>query len=171
MTSRLVFVVAVARNGVIGADNGTPWRLPSDLARFRELTWGKPLIMGRRTFESIGRPLPGRETIALSRDPAFAAPGAHVARSPEEALGRAETLAVSMAATEIIVAGGAQIYDAFLSQADIVHLTEVALTVAGDAAFPRLAAGDWRETARTTPPRSATDEADFSWVTLERMRK
>ncbi len=171
MTTKLVFVVAVAQNGVIGAHNGIPWRLPSDLKRFRELTWGKPLIMGRRTFESIGRPLPGRETIALSRDPAFGAPGAHVARSPEEALRLALTLADSMAAREIIVAGGAQIYDAYLPRADIIHLTEVALTVAGDAVFPRPAAGDWREAARRTPQRSEKDEADFSWVTLERLRK
>lgn len=170
MSSKLVFVVAVAQNGVIGAGNLTPWRLPSDLRRFRELTWGKPLVMGRRTFETIGRPLPGRETIALSRDPAFGAPGAHVARNPEEALGLAETLAASMVAREIVVAGGAQIYDAFLERVDLIHLTEVALTVEGDAIFPRLALGDWRETARETPARSVGDEADFSWVTLERVR-
>lgn len=170
MGSRLIFVVAAAKNGVIGAGNATPWRLPSDLRRFRELTWGKPLIMGRRTFDSIGRPLPGRETVALSRDPTFAAPGAHVARSLEGALDLAERLAASMAASEIVVAGGAQLFDAFIEQADIIHLTEVALTVEGDAVFPRLAPADWRETARETPTRSRDDEADFSFVTLERVR-
>lgn len=163
-------MAAVAENGVIGAKERTPWRLPSDLKHFRDLTWGKPLIMGRRTFDSIGRPLPGRETIALSQDTDFRAPGAHVARSLEEALGLAETLAAEMRAQEIIIAGGAQIYAAFLARADVVHLTEVALTVAGDAVFPRLAPSDWREAARLTPPRAAEDEADFSWVTLERRR-
>lgn len=170
MSVKLVFVVAAARNGVIGCDNVTPWRLPTDLKRFRELTWGKPLVMGRRTFESIGRPLPGRETIALSRDPAFSAPGAHVARSPREALRLAGELAGSMGAGEIAVAGGAQIFEALLPQADLVHLTEVELAVAGDAIFPRLSPDEWREIARETPPRAQGDEADFSFVTLERRR-
>lgn len=170
MAIRLTFVVAAARNGVIGAGNVTPWRLPSDLRRFRELTWGKPLIMGRRTFESIGRPLAGRETIVLTRDPAFFAPGAHVAHSPEKALRDAERLAEAMAAQEIAVAGGAQIYAALLTRADVIHLTEVALAPAGDTAFPPLAPEEWREIARTTPPRAQEDEADFSFVTLERVR-
>lgn len=165
---KLVFVAAVARNGVIGADARTPWRLKSDLARFRELTWGRPLLMGRRTFDSIGRPLPGRETVALSRDPEFRPAGAHLARSLEEALDRATRLAEAMKAPEIIVAGGAQIYSAFLPRAEVIHLTEVALTVAGDARFPALDPGEWRVTARETPLRAAEDEADFEYLRLER---
>ena len=168
MTPKLVFVAAVARNGVIGANERTPWRLKSDLARFRELTWGKPLLMGRRTFESIGRPLPGRETVALSRDPEFLPEGAHLARSPEEALDLATRLAEAMQSPEILVAGGAQIYSAFLPRADVIHLTEVALTVAGDALFPALDPGEWRETARETPHRTAEDEADFHYLRFER---
>jgi dihydrofolate reductase len=167
---KLVLVVAAATNGVIGAGNATPWRLPSDLKRFRELTWGKPLIMGRRTFESIGRALPGRETVVLSRDPAFRAPGAHSARNIEEARALSERLAETMAVEEIVVAGGAQVYEAFLPQADLVHLTEVETTVAGDAMFPRLSPREWREVARRRPPRATGDEADFSWVLLERAR-
>jgi dihydrofolate reductase len=168
VTPKLVFVAAVARNGVIGAKERTPWRLKSDLARFRELTWGKPLLMGRRTFESIGRPLPGRETVALSRDPQFRPEGAHHARSLEEALSLASRLAESMRSPEIVIAGGAQIYSAFLPQADVIHLTEVALTIAGDALFPALDAAQWRETASETPPRTAEDEADFRYLRLER---
>jgi dihydrofolate reductase len=170
MRSKLVFVVAAARNGVIGADCRTPWRLPTDLRRFRELTWGKPLLMGRRTYESIGGPLPGRETIALSRDPGFRPEGAHVARSLEEALARGEALAEATGTGEIMVAGGGQIFDALLDRADIVQLTEVALTVAGDAVFPRLDPRDWREALRWAPPRAAEDEADFAFVTFERRR-
>ncbi|MBG0811880.1 dihydrofolate reductase [Methylosinus sp. H3A] len=168
MTPKLVFVAAVARNGVIGAEERTPWRLKSDLQRFRELTWGKPLLMGRRTFESIGRPLPGRETVALSRDSDFRPEGAHLARSLEEALGLATRLADSMKSPEIIVAGGAQIYSAFLPLADVIHLTEVELTIAGDALFPTLDPAEWRETARETPRRTAEDEADFHYLRLER---
>ncbi|WP_166144199.1 dihydrofolate reductase [Methylosinus sp. RM1] len=168
MTLKLVFVAAVARNRVIGAKERTPWRLASDLARFRELTWGKPLVMGRRTFESIGRALPGRETVALSRDPDFRPEGAHVARSRAEALALATRLAESMRAPEVIVAGGAQVYSAFLPQADVIHLTEVALTVAGDALFPALDSAQWRETRRETPPRLPEDEADFQYLRLER---
>ncbi|WP_201281668.1 dihydrofolate reductase [Methylosinus sp. Ce-a6] len=168
MTPKLVFVAAVARNGVIGAQERTPWRLKSDLRRFRELTWGKPLLMGRRTFESIGRPLPGRKTVVLSRDAEFRAQGEHLARSPEEALDAAARLAESMGASEIIVAGGAQIYSAFLARADVIHLTEVALNVAGDARFPALDPGEWRETWRETPRRTDEDEADFHYLRLER---
>jgi dihydrofolate reductase len=126
--------------------------------------------MGRRTFESIGRILPGRETVALSRDPSFRPAGAHVARSPEEALRLVEALARAMGADEAAVAGGAEIYAALLPQADVIHLTEVALTVAGDALFPALDPRDWRETHRFAPPRAAEDEADFAFVRLERSR-
>ena len=168
MKPKLVFVAAVARNGVIGAKERTPWRLKSDLARFRALTWGRPLLMGRRTFESIGRPLPGRETVALSRDPQFRPEGAHLARDLEEALELATRLAEAMRSPEIIIAGGAQIYSAFLPRADVIHLTEVALTVAGDALFPALDPEQWRVAARETPPRTAEDEADFQYLRLER---
>lgn len=170
MRQRLVFVAAAARNGVIGRDARTPWRLPSDLRRFRALTWGKPLLMGRRTFESIGAALPGRETIALSRDPDFRAPGAHVARGVEEALGLAARLAEAMEASEIVVAGGAQIYAALLPRAEAIELTEVELTVVGDALFPALDPREWREVSREAWPRAAGDEADFVHVRLERVR-
>ncbi len=170
MTIKLVAVVAAARNGVIGAGGGLPWRVSSDLRRFKELTMGKPMIMGRRTWNSIGRPLPGRETVVLTREPAFAAEGAHVARSPEEALATARRLADYIDADEIIIAGGAEIFRAFLDRTDVIHFTEIALHSAGDVFFPALDPEYWREVAREAPPRGAKDEADFAFVTLERRK-
>jgi dihydrofolate reductase len=170
MTPKLVAIVAVARNGVIGANNQIPWRISSDLKRFKALTLGKPLIMGRRNFDSIGRPLPGRETVAISRDPGFAPPGVHVARDPDEAVRIASILAEKMGADEIIVAGGEQIYRALLDRTELIHLTEVALTVAGDVSFPKLDPAEWREISREAPSRGDKDEADFAYVTLERRR-
>jgi dihydrofolate reductase len=166
---RLVAVVARAKNNVIGADNGLPWRVSSDLKRFKALTLGKPIIMGRRTFDSIGRPLPGRETVVLTRDPAFRAEGAHVAASPGEALAAARRLAALVGAKEIVVAGGTEIFRAFLDRTDVIHLTEIALEPEGDAHFPALDPKAWREVARETPPRGERDEADFAFVTLERI--
>lgn len=171
MKPKLVAVVAMARNRVIGVDNGLPWRLSSDLKRFKARTLGKPLIMGRRTFESIGRLLPGRETVIVSRDPAFAPQGAHVARDPDEALAVASRLAEKAGVNEIIIAGGEQIYRAFLDRTDLIRLTEVAVTVEGDAIFPPLDPTEWREISRETPPRGDKDDADFAFVTLERRRK
>jgi dihydrofolate reductase len=167
---KLVAVVAMARNGVIGADNGLPWRVSSDLKRFKALTWGKPMIMGRRTFDSIGRPLPGRETVVLTRDPLFSAEGAHIACNPDEALATARRLAAHVGASEIIIAGGADVFRAYLDQTDVIHLTEIALHAAGDTYFPSLDPAEWLEVARETPPRAEQDEAHFTYVMLERRR-
>jgi dihydrofolate reductase len=126
--------------------------------------------MGRKTWDAIGAPLPGRETIIVTRDPAFAPPEAHVAHSLDDALTQAQALAARMGATEIIVGGGAEIYRGLLDKTEIIHLTEVDLEVPGDAFFPRLEPAFWREIARETPPRGPRDEAAFSFVTLERRR-
>lgn len=168
MTPKLVAVVARAQNGVIGVGNGLPWRLSSDLKRYKARTWGRPMIMGRRTWESIGRPLPGRESVVVTRSRGYAAPGAHVATSLAESLAIARRLAAEMAAPEIIVAGGAEIYRALLGETQMIELTEVALDIPGDAYFPELSPLDWEEIARETPPRGEKDEADFSFVTLRR---
>jgi dihydrofolate reductase len=165
---KIVFVVAVARNGVIGAAGALPWRLPSDLKRFRETTWGKPMIMGRKTFQSIGKPLPGRETIVVTRDPAFSAEGVHVARSIEQAYSLAQVRAGAMDADEIMIVGGAEVYAAFAGLADRIVLTEVALEPAGDAVFPPLDPDLWREVSREAPPRGPKDEADFVIKVYER---
>jgi dihydrofolate reductase len=171
MKPKLVAVVARAKNGVIGARNDLPWRLSSDLKRFKAITMGKPMIMGRRTWDSIGRPLPGREIVVLTRDAGFHAEGAHVATNPAEALATARRLASLVGAEEIIIAGGGDVFRVFLDRTEVIHLTEVALDIPGDAHFPALDLQEWEETARETPPRGAKDEADFVYVTLRRRRR
>ena len=168
MQPELVAVAAVARNGVIGADNGLPWRVSSDLKHFKALTMGKPLILGRRTFESLRRPLPGREIIVVTRDPRFSPAGVRIARSPLEALAIARSLAKALAVDEIVVGGGAEIFGALMDETQRIELTEIALEPEGDAFFPSLDMAQWRETKRETPPRGERDEADFAFVTLAR---
>lgn len=168
MQPALVAVAAVARNGVIGADNGLPWRVSSDLKHFKALTMGKPLILGRRTFESLQRPLPGREIIVVTRDPRFSPAGVRIAHSPLEALAVARRLARALAVDEIVVGGGAEIFRALMDETQRIELTEIALEPKGDAFFPRLDMAQWRETKRETPPRGERDEADFAFVTLAR---
>lgn len=168
MKPKLVAVVARAQNGVIGVGNGLPWRLSTDLKRYKARTWGRPMIMGRRTWDSIGRPLPGRESVVVTRRPDFAAPGAHVARSIDESLELAGRIAREMGSDEIIVAGGAEIYRALLDQTAIIELTEVGLDIPGDAYFPAVHPAEWEEIARDAPPRGEKDEADFAFVTLLR---
>jgi dihydrofolate reductase len=168
MNPKLVAVVARAQNGVIGVGNGLPWRLSTDLKRYKARTWGRPMIMGRRTWDSIGRPLPGRESVVVTRRPGFDAPGAHVASTIEESLELARRIAIRMGSDEIIVAGGEEIYRALLDQIAMIELTEVDLDIPGDAHFPLLHPTDWEEIARESPPRSERDEADFAFVTLLR---
>ncbi len=164
----IVLVAAVARNGVIGAANALPWRLSSDLKRFKALTLGKPMVMGRKTFESIGKPLPGRETIVVTRDPAFRVEGVHVAGDVGRALYLARERASAMGADEIIIAGGGEIYAQTISSAGRLEITEVDLEVAGDARFPPIDPGQWREAFRETQQRGPNDEANFTFVTYER---
>jgi dihydrofolate reductase len=167
----IVLVAAVARNGVIGADNRLIWKLSSDLKRFRALTWGKPLVMGRKTFEAIGRPLPGRETVVVTRGVRFASAGVHVAHEIEAALRLAEEIGGRMKADEIIVAGGGEIYRQTIDRADRLFLTEVALEPAGDAFFPQLDSMLWREVRRESGERTERDEAGFAFVDYVRRRE
>jgi dihydrofolate reductase len=132
-------VVAMARNRVIGRDNALPWRLPADLAYFKRVTMGHPVIMGRRTYESIGKPLPGRLNIVVSRNPAFRAPGCTVVRSLDEAW------EVAGEAPEVCVIGGTSIFAEALSVADRIHLTEVDADVPGDTWFPEFDRSEWTE--------------------------
>jgi dihydrofolate reductase len=162
---KLAFVVAVGKNGVIGRNGGLPWRLSTDLKHLKKLTMGKPILMGRRTWDSIGRPLPGRETIIVTRDPNFSAAGAHVARSIEAGLAVAEEQAKRMHADTIMILGGADIFAALLDRADLIHLTEVDLAPVGDVIFPPLDPAQWVEIACEAPPRAANDEANVRFVT------
>jgi dihydrofolate reductase len=164
LTRRIAFVVARDRRGVIGKDGHLPWRLPDDMRQVRKLTVGKPLIMGRRTFESIGKPLPDRISIVLTRDPKFRCDGCLVARTPDEAL------ALAGDAPEVIIFGGEGVFRDFLPRADRIYLTEVDAETAGDTYFPPLEQTEWRETDRQAHPADARHPFAFSWVTLERVR-
>jgi dihydrofolate reductase len=159
---RLELVVAAARNGVIGRDNGLPWRLPADLAHFKRVTLGHPILMGRRTWDSIGRPLPGRQNIVLTRDPAFRAAGATVVHS------LAAARAAAAGADRLMVIGGAQLYRECLGAADVLHLTEVDADVDGDARFPAWRRDDWQEVWREAHPADERHAYPYSFVTLTR---
>ncbi|KZC02536.1 dihydrofolate reductase [Methylobacterium radiotolerans] len=155
-------VAAVARNGVIGRDNGLAWHLSSDLKRFKALTMGKPMLMGRRTWDSIGRPLPGRRTLVLTRDTGFRAEGVETVHDWNSAL--------AAAGAELMVVGGAEIYALALPHADRLHLTEVEAEPAGDVRFPAFDRARFRETFREAHPAGPRDEHAFAFVDWERAR-
>jgi dihydrofolate reductase len=164
----LVLVAAVAENGVIGRGNTLPWRLKSDLRRFRARTWGKPVVMGRKTFQSLGKPLAGRTNIVVSRDSSFCAPGAVVAPDLEAALETARGDALRRGADAIAVIGGADIYARALPIADRLDITLVKARPDGDARFPAIDPQTWRETDRSEQPAGPDDSASFAFVTYER---
>jgi dihydrofolate reductase len=170
----LAIVAAIAENGVIGDGRGLPWHLPSDLQHFRKVTMGKPLLMGRKTFESIGRVLSGRETIVVTRDRAFLpSPGnrqaaIHVAHDLTAALTLAEARARAMGAEEIILAGGGNLYESLIGHAERMHLTFVDIAPAGAITFPKIDWSIWLEVSRVRPRPSANDEATFAFVDFDR---
>jgi dihydrofolate reductase len=168
MNLPLILIAAIAENGVIGKDNGLPWHLTSDLKRFRTLTMGKPMIMGRKNFQSIGRVLPGRETIVVTRDRDFAADGVHVVHSIEDALARAMERAAAMQAEEIVLAGGSEIYAAMIDKVDKMHITFVDLSPKGDTFFPAIDWSQWVEESRLRPPKDGKDDTTFSFVDYRR---
>lgn len=167
---QIVFVVAVAENGVIGRDNAMPWHLRSDLKRLKAITLGRPVIMGRRTFASIGRPLPGRTNIVVTRDKAFQAPGIVVAPSLDAAHDIALGDALRRFVTEIMVIGGAEIFAQWLTKAGRLEITEVHAAPEGDTFLKPVDLAEWRETARTRHSKAEGDTVDFSYVTYERRR-
>lgn len=154
-------IAAVGRNGALGANGGMPWRLSSDLKRFRALTMGKPLVMGRKTFDSIGRPLPGREIIVVTRDSRWSQEGVRVAPGLDEAL------ALVADAPEVMMGGGGEIYRLVWDRADRLYLTQVNLAPQADVTFPVVQAARWRETRREQGVRGPNDEADFCFVDYE----
>ncbi len=164
----IVFLVAMGENGVIGRDGDMPWRLSTDLRRFKALTLGKPVIMGRRTFASIGRPLPGRDIIVVTRQADFAVDGVTVAASPAEAVAAARRIAAGTGASEIVVAGGGEIYRALVGEASRLVVTEVHARPDGDVHFPAIDPAVWREVGREGPVQGERDSAAMSFVTYER---
>jgi dihydrofolate reductase len=166
----IVFVVAIAENGVIGAGQAIPWRLKSDMARFKALTIGKPVIMGRKTFESLPgrRPLPGRTNIVITRDADYRAVGAIVTTSVADAAAVARGDALRRSAAEIAVIGGAEIYRQWLDRADRLEITEVHARPDGDTHF-EIDRAAWDETSRIHHPAGPDDSADFSYVTYRRL--
>ena len=163
----IALIAAVARNRAIGRANALPWRLSSDLKRFKSLTMGKPFVIGRKTFQSIGRALPGRFSIVITRDLDFAAADVEVAHDFESAL----TLAAAHGADEIMIGGGGEIYAEAIGQADRLYLTEVDLAPEGDALFPEIDPSQWREGRREAGVRGPKDEAGFAFVDYERVTK
>jgi len=161
---RITLVVAMARNGVIGRAGALPWRLPDDLKRFKALTMGKPILMGRRTWASIGRALPGRLNLVMTRDLSFSAEGATVVRSLDDAL----ALAHAHAQAELMVIGGAEVYALATPRADRVQLTAVDADIEGDTRLPPFDPGIWRETVREHHAADPRHAWPMDFVTLER---
>ncbi len=169
ITPEIVLIVAVAENGAIGRGNDIPWRLKADQQRLKAMTMGKPVVMGRKTFVSLRRPLPGRTNIVITRDPDFSAAGAVVTRSLADALVVAKGDALRRLATEIAVIGGAEIYAASMPMADRLEVTEVHTKIDGDTFFPAIDPSIWQETARCRNTATADDTADYSYVTYRRL--
>ena len=163
----VVLIAAVAANGVIGQGGGMPWRLKADLVRFRLITMGKPVVMGRKTYVSIGKPLAGRTTIVASRDRDLAIPGAVVAPDLQPALTVARGDALRRGVCEIIVAGGADIYAQAMPLADRLEITQVDASPDGDTVFPPIDPAIWHEVTRSAPPAPAEEPA-FVFVTYGR---
>ncbi len=163
---KLALVVAVAENGVIGRAGGLPWRLSTDLKRFKAITMGKPIIMGRKTWESIGRPLPGRLNLVVTRDKTYRAEGATTAASLEEALEAARTRAGE--GSEICVIGGGGIFREAMTRADRLYVTHVDAMVEGDVFFPKIDTGVWQPVSTESVPAGEKDIYPTRYVVYER---
>ncbi|MBL4826604.1 MAG: dihydrofolate reductase [Spongiibacteraceae bacterium] len=164
----IAIIVAMARNRVIGCDNQLPWHLPNDLKFFKARTMGKPIVMGRKTFESIGRPLPGRSNIVVTRDDTFGAEGVSIAHSAHDALRLARQIADADGVTEIMVIGGAQLYTAMLPEVDRLYLTQVHAEVPGDALFPVLDWKQWSQVSREDHLADGRNNFNYSFTVFDR---
>ena len=160
----LSLIVAMAKNRVIGRDNALPWRLPADLKHFRRVTMGKPIVMGRKTFDSIGKPLDGRKNIVITRNSDYRPDGVTVVDSLDGALNAAGD-------SEVMIIGGATIYEQVLPRADRIHLTLIDENFEGDAFFPVLIDDEWREVERTDIAPGEDANFGYSFVKLERLRR
>ena len=168
MRPRLSLVVAVAKNGVIGADGGLAWKISDDLKWFKSVTMGKPMIMGRKTFDSIGKALPGRDNIVVTRSTAFAAEGGFVTRSIESALKLAGACAEVREAEDICIIGGAEIYAQTIARARRIYLTRVDAEVEGDAFFPAIDSALWREEKVSNCEQNASNQYACEFFILDR---
>lgn len=160
---QIALIAAMAENRVIGHNNQLPWRISADLKHFKSLTMGKPIIMGRKTWQSIGRPLPGRTNIVITRDSSFQAAGCEVVHSLEQALQAAA------GHQQVMIIGGANLYQQTLARADLLYLTLVRAEVQGDAFFPELEEGEWRELERESHSADENNEYDYDFITLQRI--
>lgn len=162
---KISLIAAMASNRVIGRDGQMPWHLSADLKRFKQITMGAPVIMGRKTFDAIGRPLPGRINIVVSRNPEFRHPACHVVRDLVEACGVCST------SPEVFIIGGATLYEALLADADFVYLTEIHKAFVGDTYFPKLDPGDWYELMREDVSNDQSVDFSYSFVKYANRQK
>ncbi|MDP1932262.1 MAG: type 3 dihydrofolate reductase [Gammaproteobacteria bacterium] len=165
---KLALIWAMARNRTIGRNNALPWLLPEDMKYFKRVTMGKPIIMGRKTWDSIGRPLPGRTNIVITRDRTFHADGVKVVHTLDDALSLAENISLIDGAEEVVVIGGAEIYALALPRADRLYMTQVHADVDGDAHFPAFNLDEWQELTREDHQASDPNPYDYSFIILER---
>ncbi len=166
---RVSLIAAVAANGVIGDGTGMPWRLSSDMKRFKALTLGKPVVVGRKTFETFGKPLPGRTNIVVSRQADYRGEGVIVAASLDEALKRAGEVAEAAGSDEIMVLGGGEIYAAAMARADRLYITHVEAEPAGNTRFPAIDPTTWRVVSREGVPIGEKDSAATVFTVYERI--
>ncbi len=168
--ARITLVAALGRNNALGRENKLIWQLKTDLKRYKQITMGKPMIMGRKTYQSIGRPLPGRQTIVLTRDQSFDAKGVIVVRNLDDALKNAQICAKQMNVDEIIIAGGQDVYTQTLPLADCLRLTFVDDAPEGDAWFPHFSMQEFKEVYREHVSSGEDDDHSFDFVDLKRMK-
>jgi len=164
---KIALIVALSQNNIIGRDNQLPWHLPEDLKYFKSVTMGKPVLMGRKTFDSIGRPLPGRANIVITRDAQWTADGVEVVTDIQAALAAGEKACKAAGGDEIMVIGGAQIYQKFLPLADRLYLTRVEAQVEGDAFFPEIDSTQWQQVAEEVPEK--IDSHPYRFLIFDRV--
>ncbi|VUD62194.1 Dihydrofolate reductase type 3 [Thalassocella blandensis] len=166
--AEICIVVAVAENGVIGVDNGLPWKLSADLKYFKQVTMGHPMVMGRLTFDSIGRPLPGRKTVVVTRQQDWSCDGVDVAHDLTEALQKAQDLSDEMGVDKIMLVGGAQLYKQALPLCQRLYLTRVEASIDGDAFFPALDLNQWEEVSNERYEADSNNSYAYSFLQLKR---
>lgn len=164
-------VVAVAANDVIGNDGGMPWKLSTDLKRFKALTMGKPMIMGRKTFDSVGKALPGRTSVVVTRDPSWQAEGVVPVQSLDVAIELAQEIAKANGADEICIVGGGEIYRQAMDKADVLHVTRVEATPDGDTFFPKIDPDHWQQISSENVPEGEKDSVATRYLVYKRRSK